>query len=115
MSAEIPIVVIEGSLFIGFSQEIWSEEERKMFIDWLARNPEAGAVMRGLGGVRKVRWSGSGRGKRGGARIIYYFYDANHPILLITAYAKAEQDDVSQEERKSIRMLVERIKKAWSG
>ena len=59
--------VAETSIFIRYAAEIWSEAERQDFITFIAANPDAGAVIRGSGGCRKVRWSRAGTGKRGGA------------------------------------------------
>lgn len=68
------------------------------------------------GGVRKLRWALAGRGKRGGARIIYYYYNREIPIFAITAYAKNELENLSQadrnEFRKLTRMLVENYRRA---
>ena len=64
--------VSETPVFIRYAAEVWSEAERLEFISYIAANPEAGAVIRGSGGCRKVRWSRSGTGKRGGARVIYF-------------------------------------------
>lgn len=64
--------VAETSIFIRYAAEIWSEAERQDFITFIAANPDAGAVIRGSGGCRKVRWSRAGTGKRGGARVIYF-------------------------------------------
>jgi len=78
-------------MFIRYASEIWSDAERQEFIAFIAANPEAGAVIRGSGGCRKVRWSGAGVGKRGGARIIY-FVAADEVVWLLIVYAKAKFD-----------------------
>lgn len=64
-------------------------------MDWIAANPEAGDVIPGSGGCRKVRWSRSGMGKRGGSRVIYYLRLANGEVVLLIVYAKAKFDDLS--------------------
>lgn len=64
--------VAETPIFIRYASEIWSEIECQEFITFIAANPEAGAVIRGSGGCRKVRWSRAGIGERGGARIVYF-------------------------------------------
>jgi hypothetical protein len=61
--------VAETPVFVRYADEIWSSDERQQFISWIAVNPEAGDVIPGSGGCRKVRWSSSGHGKRGGARV----------------------------------------------
>jgi hypothetical protein len=82
-----------------------SEEERQHLIGHLALHPEAGDLVRGTGGIRKLRWKLEGRGKRGGARIIYFFHNANTPLFAITAFAKNEQLDISQRDRNEFRRL----------
>jgi hypothetical protein len=78
-------------MFVRYASEIWSDEERQDFITFIAANPEAGAIIRGSGGCRKVRWSRSGTGKRGGARVIYFIY-ADDVVWLLIAYTKAKFD-----------------------
>jgi hypothetical protein len=72
----------------------------------LAQRPDAGAFVRGTGGVRKLRIPLPGRGKRGGARVIYYFQEARDCVFLIHVYAKNRKDDLTQAERQTIRKLV---------
>ena len=64
--------VIETEVFQWYATDIWRDGEREAFIVWLATNPLSGDVIPGSGGLRKVRWSRAGMGKRGGARVIYY-------------------------------------------
>ena len=75
-------------------------------IDFLARNPLAGDVIAGTGGVRKLRWALPGRGKSGGARVIYYFHDERIPLFLLDAYAKNQQDNFSHAQRNAYRKFV---------
>lgn len=73
---------------------IWTAEERLAFCAWLAANPEAGDVIPGSGGCRKVRWAASGRGKRGGARVIYYNRLDEGRIWLLVIYTKAVRGNI---------------------
>jgi hypothetical protein len=66
------ITVAETLTFMRQAEAIWSKEEREAFVDFIARNPEAGDVIPETGGVRKIRWRIQGRGKRGGARVILF-------------------------------------------
>jgi hypothetical protein len=59
---------------------LWHEDERNAFVDYIARNPEAGDIIPDSGGVRKVRWSRAGTGKRGGVRVIYFYHDDTMPL-----------------------------------
>jgi hypothetical protein len=106
-----PITVVETHEFLSIARKLMSEEERTELVDYLAWHPEAGVVIPGSGGVRKVRWALEGRGKRGGARVIYFFHDMEMPLYVITAYAKNERENLDQAEihamRKSAAILVE--------
>lgn len=86
--------VIETEIFQRYSASIWADDERQQFIEWIAANPLAGDVIPGSGGLRKVRWSRSGMGKRGGARVIYYNATSEESIWLLIAYAKAKFDNL---------------------
>ena len=83
--------VAETPVFVRYASEIWSDAERMEFISWIASHPHAGDVIPGSGGCRKVRWSRRGKGKRGGARVIY-FCDADEVVWLLVVYAKSEFD-----------------------
>ena len=86
--------VAETQVFIRYANEVWSEVERQEFITFIASNPEAGSVIRGSGGCRKVRWSRSGTGKQGGARVIY-FVAPEGTVWLLIVYTKAKFDNLS--------------------
>lgn len=86
--------VIETPAFTRLWPDYWSEEERGEFVAWLVANPEAGDVVKGSGGCRKVRWSRPGTGKRGGVRVIHYNRLANGVIYLLLIYAKGTQDSI---------------------
>lgn len=86
--------VIETPIFQRYADEIWRPAELQEFILWLANNPLAGDVIPGAGGLRKVRWSRPGMGKRGGARVIYYNALGDGVIWLLMAYTKAKFDNL---------------------
>ncbi len=79
--------------FVRYAAEVWSEAERQEFINFIAANPEAGDIIRESGGCRKVRWSRSGTGKRGGARVIY-FLASDGAVWLLIVYSKAKFDNL---------------------
>ena len=85
--------VAETPVFVRYAAEVWSDAERQEFINFIAASPEAGDIIPGSGGCRKVRWSRSGMGKRGGARVIYFLAPAGTVWLLIV-YAKAKFDNM---------------------
>ena len=74
----------------------------------VAANPLAGDVIEGTGGLRKVRVAAKGRGKRGGARVIYYHVSSAAQIRLLLIYAKGRKDDLSADEKRALRGLNER-------
>ena len=86
--------VIETPIFQQYSEEVWTDTEREALIDWLATNPDAGDVIPGTGGLRKVRWKRTGMGKRGGARVIYFNQLDHGVIWLLIVYAKAKFDNL---------------------
>lgn len=83
--------VAETPVFNRYAAAIWTDAEREAFVDWVAEHPFAGDVIRGSGGCRKVRWSAGGRGKRGGARVIY-FIASNGVIWLLIVTKKSALD-----------------------
>lgn len=99
--------VIETPSFAADANEIWSAEERGNFCAWLAANPEAGDVIPASGGCRKVRWSKSGTGKRGGVRVIYFTRLANGEIWLLIIYAKNVVGNIPAHILKAIREELE--------
>lgn len=89
---------------------LFSDDELHEVIDALAANPEAGDVIPGTGGLRKVRVALSGRGKRGGARVIYYYHGATIPLYALAVYAKNEKSDLTPDEKKALTALLGIIK-----
>ena len=86
--------VIETPVFRRLVDDVWTADERQEFVVWLANNALAGDVIPGSGGLRKVRWSHSGMGKRGGARVIYYNLLDDGIITLLMVYTKAKFDNL---------------------
>ena len=108
-----PLTVVEVEPFPSKADQVWTEEERLEFITFIAYNPMAGAVIPGTGGVRKVRWTRQGKGKRGGVRIAYYFHDASIPLFLITVYAKSRKENLTPRELKAMRKLVAELRLSY--
>jgi hypothetical protein len=90
--------LVETPVFRKEAEAIWSEPEYEAFTFWLAQNPNAGDVVPGTRGGRKVRWTASGRGKRGGSRVIHYHFVAAEQILLLRVYAKSERENLPANE-----------------
>ena len=85
--------VAETDIFKRYASEVWTEAEREEFVSWIATHPEAGAIITGSGGCRKVRWATAGRGKRGGARVIYFLH-TDEVVWLLIVYKKAKFDNL---------------------
>jgi len=98
--------VVELSPFSRNWRLVWSDAEYEEFIEWIALNPKSGDVIKGSGGVRKIRWSGTGRGKRGGARVIFYSAESSY-VYLMTIYSKNQQANISAGSLKKIKELIE--------
>ena len=88
------LTVAQTSVFQKHAAKIWSDDELDQFVNWIALNPLAGDVIPGSGGIRKVRWAASGRGKRGGARVIYFNVMKQGTIWLLMVYTKAKFDNL---------------------
>ncbi|MBC7950448.1 MAG: type II toxin-antitoxin system RelE/ParE family toxin [Rhodospirillaceae bacterium] len=107
------ITIVETSVFTRRVEKLLNAEEREALVDYLAANPEAGDVMEDLGGIRKVRFAAKGKGKSGGARVIYFYHSDATPLYALTIYAKNEKADLSGDDRKAMRAVVEAIKASW--
>jgi len=108
--------VVETVPYLADAKRLFSAEEQATIVDTISTNPRCGDVMPGTGGVRKLRVAASGRGKRGGARVIYLFGGDNVPVFLLACFAKNDKSDLSQAERNNLaRMTVELIRSYRSG
>lgn len=107
------LTIAETQLFIRQAADVWTDDERTAFVDFIAANPEEGDVIPDTGGVRKVRWSRKGSGKRGGVRVVYFYNDPTMPLYLLMVYAKARQEDLSPDEKRRVQALVIALKQAY--
>ena len=106
-----PITVAELPTFLRSADTAgMSEEERQRLVDYLARNPLAGDVIEGTGGVRKVRYAKPGTGRSGGYRAIYYYYDEEAPLFAIYAFGKNQQANLIPDQKKAAAKFVDAIK-----
>jgi len=92
--------VIETPTFQKQADKIWLEDERLEFVAWIAADPQAGEVVPGADGARKVRWSRPGTGKSGGARVIYFNLTEEQIVLLVAVYAKSDKSNMTSSEIK---------------
>ena len=91
-------IFIETPTFQKLAAKIWTDHEWLEFIDWISSNPLTGDVIPNADGARKVRWSVTGKGKRGGVRIIYFNVAEDGTVVLITLYQKSEQENISKKD-----------------
>ena len=96
----------ETSFFTRQTADLLSDEELTALQWALMANAESGDLIRGSGGLRKLRWAGSGRGKRGGLRVIYYWHVSGSVILLLLAYPKNEQENLSPDQLKILKSII---------
>lgn len=108
------MTVVETRPFIEDATRCLPDNEREKFIGYIARSPTAGVLIPGTGGVRKIRWGTTGKGKRGGMRIIYYYHSERIPLFLLTVYAKSRQSDLSSAERAAMRRIAAQIVKQYA-
>jgi mRNA-degrading endonuclease RelE of RelBE toxin-antitoxin system len=100
--------IIETSIFTKKLKLHLSDEEYRKFQNELIANPKKGNVIRGSGGLRKIRWSAHDKGKSGGIRVIYYYISRREIILLLLIYSKSEADNFTNEQLKILKSIVER-------
>jgi hypothetical protein len=105
-----PMRIIETTVFSKLVDTLMSDEEKQELLDELITNPAIGKLIKGGAGLRKLRWSSHGRGKRGGTRIIYFWKRAE-VLYLLLAYPKNKKDDLSTAELKTLRSVVQ--KELW--
>ena len=104
------LTVVETHEFLREASRLFSEEERSSLVDFLARNPLAGEEIVGSGGLRKIRYAIGGRGKRGGARVIYFFFNEGVPLYIVTCYAKNAKQDLTRAEINDFAKLTAALK-----
>lgn len=105
------ITFIELPAFSKYRSEYMDDEALRRLQNIILRTPEAGDLIQGTGGLRKLRFAASGRGKRGGARVIYYWQDNRGFCWLLIAYAKNQQIDLTPEQRKHLAALLDQLKR----
>lgn len=101
------MIFIETPVFTRQITDLVDDDEYAQFQRQLADDPEAGDLIPGTGGLRKIRMAAKGHGKRGGARVIYYYFTSASQIALLLAYAKNEAEDLTATQKKALKQVIE--------
>ena len=102
------MVIIETPIFTRLIQKLMSDESYRELQEALVTRPDAGDLIRGTGGLRKIRWHQQGSGKRGGVRVIYYWATSDEHIYMLYVYPKGTQENLSHDQLKQLKTIVER-------
>jgi hypothetical protein len=108
-----PVSVVELAGYRRRADELLTSDEQNAVVDLVAYEPTCGDVIPGTGGLRKVRVGRGEAGKRGGARVIYYFFNADFPVVLMALYAKNEKADLTARDKKALAGTLKEIMASW--
>jgi len=101
------MLVVETPVFTRSVLKLLTDDDYRLLQHEVVARPDVGSIIRGSGGLRKIRWAATGRGKRGGVRVIYYWAVDREIILMLLIYGKNEQDDLTAEQLRVLKGLVE--------
>ena len=101
------MVIIETSIFTNLVRQLLSDEEYRLLQAALVARPALGVLIKGSGGLRKVRWAPAHKSKSGGVRVIYYWAVARDQILMLLIYSKTERDDLTPAQLRVLKGIVE--------
>lgn len=102
------MVIIETPIFSRLIVALMNDDEYRVLQEDLIQRPGLGSIIRGTGGLRKLRWKLEGRGKRGGVRVIYYWQKDKDQLYMLYGYLKSEQQGLTAEQKKLLKHIVER-------
>ena len=107
--------IVELPEFLRKAQDLLLNEEKTSLINYLAVHPQSGDLMRGTGGIRKLRWAAQGKGKSGGVRVIYYYHNETMPLFLLTVFGKGEKANLSDSECNELSKVTSFLRKQYEG
>lgn len=108
-----PMTVVETASFLRDAKHIIAEDELARLINFLGTSPEAGVLIEGAGGVRKLRWAREGSGKRGGFRVLYYYHSEHMPLFLLSIFAKNVKESLDHAEKNILKQLIALLKQSY--
>jgi hypothetical protein len=103
------ITVVETPAYLSKAEKIMTADERTKIVDEISAHPDAGILIKGTGGLRKLRIGLEGRGKRGGGRVIYWYHNTEYPAVLLWAFAKNETSDVSPGQLARLKQVADNL------
>lgn len=109
------ITVAETPEFARKAEKLLNEEEKDALIAYIASHPDAGVIVQGTGGLRKLRWARAGRGKSGGVRAVYFFHNEGMPVFMLSIFGKGEKDNLSKAERNEFAKLAKALINTYPG
>ena len=107
------LTVVATPSFLRDSKKLLSDEEREALVFYLSYSPKAGILIKGTGGIRKIRWARENTGKSGAYRVIYFFYSMEVPLFILNVFAKNEKADISQADRNDLKQLADLLVKQY--
>ena len=110
---ESRVTVVETKAFTGRAKGRMSAAEVDRAVEVIARDPLCGDLIQGTGGIRKVRFAVKSRGKSGGVRIVYYYYNESMPVFLLTVFAKNEKADLARAERNALGKVARALRESY--
>ena len=105
--------IVELHEYLKRSEKLLRSSERQSIVGHLASNPKSGDLMKGTGGIRKLRWTAQGKGKSGGVRVIYYFHNKAVPLFLLTVFGKGEKTNLSKRDRNKLTIFTSVLVKSY--
>ena len=102
------MIIVETTVFTKLIGQLMDDDHYRELQELLIENPEIGDLIQGSGGLRKIRWKLTGRGKRGGVRVIYYWAVSVDQIRMLYVYSKSDQENLTKDQLKVLQQIVER-------